>query len=53
MRYVQELPVIKDVGQAVLGGVRLTAWRLLRHPKISPPGRKRQQTENRESGYKN
>jgi hypothetical protein len=53
MRHVQELPVIKDVGQAVLGGIRLRARRLLGHPKIPPPGRKRQQTENGESGCKN
>jgi hypothetical protein len=51
MRHVQELPIIKDVGQAVFGGIR--PWRLLRHPKITSPGRKHQQTENRESGYKN
>ena len=53
MRHVQELPVIKDVGQAVLGGIRLSARRLVRHPKIPPPGRKRQQTESGQSDYKN
>jgi hypothetical protein len=54
MLHVQELPVIKDVAQAVLGGIRLPARRRLSHPKVPPPRRKRQSKEKGDRGcYKN
>jgi hypothetical protein len=52
MRHVQELAVIKDVGQAVQASVRLRY--LFRRPKVPSPSRIRQHKEKRDGGrYEN
>src|SRR3981189_3171991 len=51
MRHVQELPVIKDVGQAVLASVRLRY--LFSRPKVPSPSQKRQRKEAHDDDCKN
>src|SRR5215471_8331239 len=51
--HFQEFLAVKDVGQRVWAGVTLLARRLLRHPNVPPPSRKRQQTEGGEAGCNN
>src|SRR6516164_10073865 len=53
MRYLQELLSVKDVGQTVWAGVRLPVRRLLRHPQVPTPSRKRQQKKSDKAGCKN